>query len=152
MKKLLLISALSAIALTGCRSDDDQPLPTTIPNATVGVWNPSSFKVYSGTDHTTLLSTTAANACYQLSIFEFLANGNVVTTLSDLDISGICQVSTPETLPYTYNAQAKTLTVDDEVMRVKTLTANVFEFEVGDYLNDDNNDGVQDIMYITLVR
>ncbi len=150
MKKLILISAVFVIALTGCRSDDDNTPPAST-NAVVGVWNPAEYRIYSGSNNT-LINTIPADACNKQSVFDFKSNGMVTTTFYELNMAGVCNVTAPETLPYLYNTQTQTLTVDGEVMRVKTLTSDIFELELIDYQDDDNNDGVQDVMYLILAK
>lgn len=145
MTKKLLLGALSVLALSSCRKDDEKENTPMV----VGVWKPSKEIVISGKNGAVLSSTVSSN-CYRRSTFNFKEDNNVISNIYDENISGECVTFGEDSFPYSYNSANKTIILDGEEQDVLNLTDN--EFEIVTQYEDMNDDNFDDKIVLVLVK
>lgn len=144
MTKNLVLGALSVLALSSCRKDDEENTPTI-----VGVWKPLKEIVISGKDGA-IISSENSDSCYKKSTFNFKNDNTVISTIYEENMDGNCTNFGSETLPYSYDANNKKLTVEGEEQEVLSLSSTEFQI-VSDY-DDVNNDNFDDKIVLVLVK
>ncbi len=147
MKKILFFGALSVLALSSCRKDDDdeQNTPTV-----VGIWKPSKEIVISGKNGA-IISSEVSTTCYKKSTFDFKSNNTVTVDIYEENMDGACANYGKETLSYSYDAVTKKLKIEgEEDQEVLNLTSN--EFQIVIEYSDVNNDNFDDKIVLVLVK
>jgi len=145
MKKNIIIALCSIGFLTNSCSKDEE---NTQEFSIVGTWSPSR-KIVVGNNGVTI-SNTAYSDCYKASTFDFKENNTMTSRIYDSDAAGDCKNFGLVTVPYTYDHNAKKLTIDGENVELVSRTNNEFQF-VSDY-DDLDGDGKDDKVITVLVK
>jgi len=145
MKNNILIALCSiAFIASSCSKDEE----TTQEFSIIGMWSPSR-QIVVGSNGVTI-SNTAYSDCYKASTFNFMEDNKMTSHIYDSDSAGDCKNFGLVTVPYTYDHNAKKLTIDGENVEIVSRTNNEFQF-VSDY-DDMDNDGKDDKIITVLVK
>lgn len=145
MDKKILVTLCAIGLLAGSCSKDEE---TTQEFSLVGKWSPSR-KIVVGNNGVTI-SNTPYSDCFKASTYDFRENNTMTSQVYDFDVVGDCKNFGQKTVPYTYDHNAKKLTIDGENVEIISRTNNEFQF-VSDY-DDTDSDGLDDKIIIVLVK
>lgn len=145
MKNKIVITLLSIGLVAGSCSKDEETVPEF---SLIGKWSPSR-KIVVGNNGVTI-SNTAYPDCFRASTFDFKENNTMTSNIYDFDAAGDCKNFGQETLPYTYDHNAKKLIIDGENVEIISRTNNEFQF-VSDY-DDEDGDGLDDKIITVFVK
>lgn len=146
MKKLLIFVFAAGFIFNSCSNNDDEQ---TDEFSLVGIWHPSREIVVSGSSGVTL-SNTLYTGCFLTSTFDFRSNNTLVSNIFELDSGNNCISAGIETVPYTYNHDAKQLVIDGENTEIVSRTVN--ELQIVNNYEDRDDDGVDDKIIFVLAR
>ena len=160
MKKLLLFAIASfSLALTSCKSDEEEVNnPYTEANLIVGVWKQSKEVTISGADNSTVLDTYTVTGCQALDNYNFKNDGTYVDQMHGSTAAGApCTLNTTNTGSYSYDPLTKALTINysggtSGTENLTVLAINASSLVVKNKIDDDNGDGIDDFVIITLYR
>ncbi len=160
MRKILLLAVASfSLAFIACKSDDDEIIEVySEANMIIGVWKQSKEVIISGADNSTVLDTYITNGCTAMDNFNFKNDGTYVDKIYGTSQSGQpCTLTTTSTGNYTYDPQTKALTITysggaNGVEHLTVLGVNTTNMVVKNKIDDDNGDGIDDYVIITLYR
>jgi len=145
MKNNILITLCSVAFIASSCSKDEE---TTQEFSIIGTWSPSR-QIVVGSNGVTI-SNTAYSDCYKASTFNFKEDNTMTSHTYNFDSAGDCKNFGLVTVPYTYDHNAKKLTIDGENVEIISRTNNEFQF-VSDY-DDMDNDGKDDKIITVLVK
>lgn len=147
MKKFFLLAIISSgFVFNSCSNDDDDQ---TEEFSIVGIWHPSREIVVSGNNGVTL-SNTSYSGCYSTSTFDFKSNNTLVSNIFELNTSDNCVSTGIDTVPYTYDHNAKKLVIEGEDIEIVSRTVN--ELQIVSEYDDRNGDGIDDKVIFVLAR
>lgn len=160
MKKILLYAIAGfSLALTSCKSDEEEANnPYSESNLIVGVWKESKEVTISGADNSTVLDTYMVTGCDALNNFNFKSDGGYVENIYDNATSGTgCNLDSTKTGSYSYDPLTKALTINYSggttgIENLTVLAVNASSLVVKNKIDDDNGDGIDDFVIITLYR
>lgn len=143
MKKIIFIGALSALALTACKNDDDDN-----GGFPVGIWKTTGVKLIDGASGQMVMEQPF-DACTAKSTINFKSNGQAESH-SYTENGTTCADEGVETAAYSYNSSAKTITIDGETYPILNQSASSFDMVVDE--DDYTGDGKIDKVALKLVK
>lgn len=136
---------LVGLGFVACNRDESTNQPLSL----VGTWKIAGYKAYDGKDEKTMLPTPSLDECEAKTNFVFRADGSFIENAYELK-SGQCDYLGESIGSYKYDSSTKTLTLDDNEVKILRNTATEVEFI--DEEHDVNNDGVEDIITMILKK
>lgn len=137
MKKLILLAAVSLLAVTSCKKDDEEMISIT------GTWKLSKNEVKFGNGTN---ESQTPNSCEAQTYFDFGNDGKLTSKVYE-KVGTTCTSDT-YTGTYSYDADKHLLTVTESgytnTNEVITLTASelVIQTDIDDFDDDGKNDKV----------
>ncbi|MCT2560605.1 lipocalin family protein [Chryseobacterium herbae] len=153
MKKQLLLFAFSALALTSCKDDNLEAYELEMMS---GDWKVSKIQTISGKDNKTVLLTETPSDCEAKNTLHF--RSDYYTSFTYYSGTGAnCQISGKNEGQFTYNEESKLLSIKntndtERWHRVEVLTSQDLKLAQLFGAYDYNNDGTDDLIYITYKR
>jgi len=145
MKRFLVLVVATGFIFNSCSNDDEDSDEFSI----IGVWSPSREIAVSGSNGVTI-SNEPASSCYKYSTFDFKSDNMLTSKIYDTDITGTCENFGTETVPYSYDHNAKKLVIDNEVTEIVSRTSGELQI-VTDY-EDVDDDNIDDKIILVLVK
>lgn len=153
MKKQLLLFAFSALALTSCKDDNLEAYELEMMS---GDWKVSKIQTISGKDNKTVLLTETPSGCDAKNTLHF--RSDYYTSYTYYSGTGVdCQISGKNEGKFTYTEESKLLSIKNDNdterwYRVEILTSQDLKMAQLYGAYDYNNDGTDDLIYITYKR
>ncbi|PQA95103.1 hypothetical protein B0A69_06545 [Chryseobacterium shigense] len=153
MKKQLLLFAFSAMALTSCKDDNIEAYELEMMS---GDWKISKIQTISGKDNKTVLKTETPSDCEAKNILYFRTD--YYTSNTYYSAAGLeCQIAGKTEGKYTYTEESKLLSIKNDNdterwYRVEVLTSQDLKLAQLFAASDLNNDGIDDLIYVTYKR
>ncbi|WP_223607556.1 lipocalin family protein [Chryseobacterium sp. OSA05B] len=153
MKKQLLLFAFSALALTSCKDDNLEAYELEMMS---GDWKVSKIQTISGKDNKTVLLTETPSDCEAKNTLYF--RSDYYTSYTYYSGTGAnCQIGGKNEGQFTYNEESKLLSIKntndtERWYRVEILTSKDLKLAQLFGAYDYNNDGTDDLIYITYKR
>lgn len=153
MKKQLLLFAFSALALTSCKDDNLEAYELEMMS---GDWKVSKIQTISGKDNKTVLLTETPSDCEAKNTLHF--RSDYYTNYTYYSGTGAnCQIGGKNEGKFTYNEESKLLSIKnvndtERWYRVEILTSQDLKLAQLFGAYDYNNDGTDDLIYVTYKR
>ncbi|HCA06366.1 MULTISPECIES: lipocalin family protein [unclassified Chryseobacterium] len=153
MKKQLLLFAFSALALTSCKDDNLEAYELEMMS---GDWKVSKIQTISGKDNKTVLLTETPSGCDAKNTLHF--RSDYYTSYTYYSGTGVdCQISGKNEGKFTYTEESKLLSIKNDNdterwYRVEILTSQDLKMAQLYGAYDYNNDGTDDLIYVTYKR
>ncbi len=141
MKKILFFGALSVLALSSCRKDDDDN-----ESSIVGTWKITKYETRSGKDNS-VIDSESYSGCEASSTYEFKNNNTFYWRLFNDFATSECVLESEENGNYSYNSSNKTLSVknsDKETYNSDVESISNNQMVLSEGTDDENGDGVAD--------
>ncbi|KMQ63099.1 hypothetical protein ACM46_14260 [Chryseobacterium angstadtii] len=153
MKKQLLLFAFSALALTSCKDDNIEAYELEMMS---GDWKVSKIETISGKDNKTVLLTETPTVCQAKNTLHF--RSDYYTSYTYYTETGLqCNMTGKTEGKFTYSEESKLLNIKNDndsqrSYRVEVLTSQDLKLAQLFGAYDYNNDGTDDLIYITYKR
>lgn len=156
MKRTFLLCIIVSLFISSCRKDDDDNYNGTInPELFVASWSPTSAKIISGADGSTI-GPLEIPICRNLFVYVFEFNGNFTLKKYGKNSEDECvrQEDWDDHGTYIFDSETNVLTAEDDegiLLKDEVYKLTSSEMQLRMEVGDQNNDGVNDF-YLTILN